>query len=248
MKKITSIKQKSNNKYELLIDNEKHIIYGDVLLDCGIFRPTEIDTTTYMKIINDNNYYMAYHKIVSYINYKKRTAKEVRDKLKTIVVNKRDIDKIIDKLYEKGLLNENNYLDSYINDQINLTLNGPFKIRYNLSKLGLNENDIESHLNIIEDTIWYARVKSIINKKLKTNQHSSRKGLIQKIRTELNNLGYPEKYYIDELNNLDISDQDNRQKDYIKYKNKLSKKYSGDKLELMVKKKLYSLGYEVNDI
>ena len=248
MKKITSIKQLRNNKYELLIDGEKHIIYGDVLLDCGIFKPQEVNTATYMKLVNLNHYYDAYHKIVSYLNYKKRTEKEVKIKLNKIAVNKKDIETIIAKLYENNLLNDDNYLDSYVNDQIKLTLNGPFKIKYNLIKLGFKEDIIDDYINKIDSDLWQSRVEKITDKYLKTKNHLSKKAFIQKLRNELNSLGYQENHYIDIINNLSLSDQDNLQKDYLKYKDKLSKKYTGDQLELMVKKKLYSLGYDINDI
>ena len=52
------------------------------------------------------------------------------------------------------------------------------------------------------------------------------------------------KSYLDEVY---ISDENQYQKDYEKYRIKLSKKYTGEKLEVMIKRKMYSLGYNVNN-
>ena len=248
MKNITSIKQTGNNKYTLIIDEKKHIILGDVLLKLNILKPMEIDSDTYMNLINTNSYYEAYQKCLNFINYKKRTEKEIRNKLASLHISKQNADKIIKELYENGFLNDKDYLKSYINDQINLTLNGPFKIKYNLNKLSFNDEDINSFLDDVDINTWQERVNRIITKKIKGAHNISKSKLIQKIKNDLNNMGYNENYYGDILKNIEYSDKESIKKEYLKYKNKLSKKYSGEKLEIMVKQKLYSLGYDVSNI
>ena len=247
MKNITSIKQTGNNKYTLIIDEKKHIILGDVLLKLNILKPMEIDSDTYMNLINTNSYYEKKKKCIKFINFKKRTEKEIRNKLSSLHVSKKNADKIVNQLYEKGYLNDEDYLKSYINDQINLTLNGPFKIKYNLSKMSFKEDDINK---ILDDTDinWQERVEKIIAKKIKMARNISKNKLIQKLKIDLNNMGYNEIHYGDSLKNIDYSDEESIKKEYQKYKNKLSKKYSGDKLEIMIKQKLYSLGYDVSNI
>ena len=247
MKKITSIKKTGNNKYTLLIDEEKHIIYGDVLLECNIFKPMTIDSDTFIKLINLNNYYEAYHKIYSFINYKKRTEKEIRDKLIKSRVSKENIEKIINKLYENRLLNNDDYIQSYINDQLNLTLNGPLKIRHSLEKLGFKDIEYIKYLNL-ENNIWHDRINRIINKKLKAKREMSSKLFIKKLANDLYNLGYEEKDYGELIQKLDIDESDALKKNYLKYRTKLSKKYSDDKLDYMVKQKLRSLGFDISDI
>ena len=247
MKNITSIKQTGINKYTLIIDEKKHIILGDVLLKLNILKPMEIDSDTYMNLINTNSYYEAYQKCMNYISFKKRTEKEVRNKLTSLHVSKQNSNKIVKQLYEKGYLNDKDYLKSYINDQINLTLNGPFKIKYNLSKLSFKDEDINLYLNSL-DIDWQDRVDRIIAKKIKSAHNTSRNKLIQKLKIDLNNMGYNETHYSESLKKIDYSDEENIKKEYLKYKNKLSKKYSGEKLEIMVKQKLYSLGYDVSNI
>ena len=247
MKNITSIKQTGNNKYTLIIDEKKHIILGDVLLKLNILKPMKIDSDTYMNLINTNSYYDAYQKCIKFINFKKRTEKEIRNKLSSLHVSKKNADKIVNQLYEKGYLNDEDYLKSYINDQINLTLNGPLKIKYNLSKMSFKEDDINKILDDM-DINWQERVEKIIVKKIKVARNISKNKLIQKLKIDLNNMGYNETHCGDSLKSIDYSDEESIKKEYQKYKNKLSKKYSGEKLELMVKQKLYSLGYDVSNI
>ena len=53
MIKIESIKKLSSNRYELIIAGKKHIILGDVLLGCHIFKSGDITEELYQKILHD---------------------------------------------------------------------------------------------------------------------------------------------------------------------------------------------------
>ena len=246
MKKITSIKSISDNKFSLLIDGEKHIIYGDVLLEYNILRPMEINSDTYINLINTNNYRIAYYKVINFINAKMRTEKEIRNKLYTLKVSKDNSNKIIKELYLKNYINDDLYVRSFVNDQINLTLNGPHKIYYELKRNDFTDELINKYLDFKND-IWKERTKKLIDKKVKANHKLSRLKLLQKIKNDLKNLGYEEWMYKSYLDEVYISDENQYQKDYEKYHIKLSKKYTGEKLEVMIKRKMYSLGYNVND-
>ena len=246
MIKITSIKDSSNNKYELIIDNKKHIILGDVLLELKILKPCEIDIDTYNKIVSRNNFYEAYNKILKFITFKLRTEKEIKDKLYKLGVNKKDQDTIIQRLKDEHFLNDEKYIKCYITDQINLTLNGPKKILYDLKRLNFSDELINKYLNNINNDIWEGKIQKIILKKQKANHTLSINKFINKLKQDLNNLGYSESLYNKYIDHIDFDDQKQMLKDYKKIYQKYSSKYSDDKLELIIKQKLYSLGYDLN--
>jgi len=248
MKEITSIKQISSNKYSLLIEGKKHVVYDDVLLKYHILKKGKISDEVYRGIINSNNFHEGYNRALKFIAFKMRTEKEVREKLTKISVPKKDQDMIIKRLYEERYLDDEKYIRAYINDQINLSLSGPKKIILNLKKEGFEADAIYKYIDNVNEDVWKDQAKKILKKKLKSYQKYSKKMFLMKLKNDYQNLGYDECHYANLLNNLDFDDELALEKDYQKVLLKLSKKYQGDKLQLMIKQKLYALGYSLDNI
>ena len=243
MKIITNLKKSSNNKYSLLIDDEKYLIYSDVLVEFNLLRSKKITDNEFEKIIERNNYYDLYLKMISYLSFKMRTTKEVTDKLKQLGASEYNSYVIIERLKKEGYLDDEKYLNYFINDQVNLTLDGPKKIAMKLIKMNFKEKDIDKYLNKIDEDIWKEKVKKIISKKEKANHKLSLRSFKQKLKNDLYILGYDEKYFINVVESLSINEQDNYNKEYEKYYKKLSKKYMGKELEYKLKQKMYALGF-----
>ena len=171
--KINSIQLKTGNKYLLVIDNKKYILYDDVIIKYQLYNKKEIDESLLKKINEDQNFYTAYYKMISFLSYKQRTEQEVRNKLRSYHLGKKLTDEVIDKLREDNYLNKDRYLNSFFHDQIVLTLNGPDKIKYDLKKIGYNDDEISNLLDSIEEEEWINRINKIIDKKLKANHNLS---------------------------------------------------------------------------
>lgn len=238
--KITNIKLNKNGKYVVTIDNEKYNLYQDTILKYLLFSKKEIDKTLLENIIKDNNFYDAYYKIIKFVSIRLRTENEIRKKLNTLFILKKDQDKIIDKLKEQGYLNDELYIKSYINDKINLSLEGPEKVKRDLLKNGFKEEDILKYLCLF-DSINEERINKIINKKLKANHKLSKRMFTTKVGNDLRNLGYTN--YREILENIDFDDKDIYQKEYDKIYNKLIKKYPPEKADILTKQKLYTKGF-----
>lgn len=238
--KITNIKLNKNGKYVVTIDNEKYNLYQDTILKYLLFSKKEIDKTLFENIIKDNNFYDAYYKIIKFVSIRLRTENEIRKKLNTLFILKKDQDKIIDKLKEQGYLNDELYIKSYINDKINLSLEGPEKVKRDLLKNGFKKEDILKYLCLFED-INEERINKIINKKLKANHKLSKRMFTTKVGNDLRNLGYTN--YREILENIDFDDKDIYQKEYDKIYNKLIKKYPPEKADILTKQKLYTKGF-----
>lgn len=238
--KITSIKLNKNGKYVVTIDNEKYNLYQDTILKYLLFSKKEIAKTLFENIIKDNNFYDAYYKIIKFVSIRLRTENEIRNKLNTLFILKKDQDKIIDKLKEQGYLNDELYIKSYINDKINLSLEGPEKVKRELLKNGFKEEDILKYLCLF-DSINEERINKIINKKLKANHKLSKRMFITKVGNDLRNLGYTN--YREILEKVEFDDKDIYQKEYDKIYNKLIKKYPPEKADILTKQKLYTKGF-----
>lgn len=244
--KIIKIVKKPGNKYILELDNgDKIKTYDEVILKYNVLFHKEIDNNTLEKIINENNYYDIYNKVIKYINTKMRSEYEIREYLKKLEY--KDIDSLIANLKEKKLINDSLFLKAYINDKILLTLDGPYKIKSTLLDHNIDESLINKELNIFNTELVNERLKKIIDKKIKLNK----KPIYifkQKMLAYLINLGYSKEDILNILDSYKINEEELIKKDYDLLKKKLSKKYAEKDLEYQIKNKLYQKGYSIDSI
>ena len=247
MKKISKIK-KINNKYTIILsDNSSLSFYSDTLIKYNLLKPREISDKELEEVINYNNYIEAYNKSLTYISYKQRTKKEIKDKLCNYSIDV--IDKVIKKLDELCLLDEKKYIEAFINDQINLGNKGPFYIKKELKKLNINIDYIDEILNNINEDVWIEKVKKIVGKKINTNKKLPKERLLLKIKNDLILLGYSKNIIDKVLSNI-IIEEDNEVIEMAfdnEYK-RLSKKYKDKELEKKVKYNLYKKGFSLERI
>lgn len=241
--KINSFKKKKLNMYELtLSNNERVILYDDIILKYDLLISKEIEYKELGKIIEENNKLQVYYEALKFISRKLRTEKEIRKKFQEF--NKEAIDEAIQKLKKDGYLNNEVYIKAYINDAVNLGIDGPFKITKDLINLGFNEIDILSYLDEISIDVWNNKITKYIEKKQKSNHSYSNNLLKQKIINDLINKGYSKEMISNILSSYSFPPNDDiYMKEYTKAKNKYSKKYSGNELELKVKNYLYQKGF-----
>lgn len=247
MKKISKIKKK-NNKYTIILsDNSSLSFYSDTLIKYNLLKPRDISDKELEEIINYNDYIEAYNKALTYISYKQRTKKEIKDKLCNY---SNDVsDKVIEKVDELGLLDEKRYIEAFINDQINLGNKGPFYIKKELEKLNINSYYIDEFLNNIKDDIWIEKVKKIVYKKINTNRKLPKERLLLKIKNDLILLGYS-KNIIDKVLSNVIIEEDNEviEMTFDKEYKRLSKKYKDKELENKIRYNLYKKGFNLERI
>ncbi len=245
---ITKIKKDKGNKYKVLIDLEEYVLYDDTILKYSLLTNKSIDDELLQEVIKYNDYLKYYYLALKHISKRLRCKKEIVDYLNKYDVDKDTINLIIDKLNSEGYLNEYVYLKSFINDSLNLSDDGPLKIKSKLIKLGFNEDSINEVLNsIISNIDLSIRVSNIIDKKVRLNNNKGKYYLKRKILLDLTNLGYNKETILDILNNINFDDSSIYKKEREKAFNKYSKKYSGYELESKVNNYLYRKGFSVGD-
>lgn len=246
--KILKYKKMSRGRYKISLEDNEIILYEDIIIKNNILFQKELTLETLDKIMNENKEYEAYDISLSFIEIKLRTELEIINYLEKKDFNSNIINKTIEKLKNNGLINNKKYIEAYVNDKINLSTYGPFKIKRNLIELGLEENDINDYLDTIDNDVWESKLKKLIDKKSNSMKNKSLYMIINKLKIDLFNLGY-DKYMIDDhLSKLNKSDEDNLKKEIEKAYNKYSKKYEGKALEIQIKNYLYRKGYSVNEI
>lgn len=234
---------KKNNKYVLIFDDKKVEVYDDIILKYHLLSLKDIDDDLYEKIVNDNNEISYYYKMINYISYKERTEEEIKNKLYKYHLKKDMVLNIIDRLKNEGYLDKNRYLKAFIHDRVNLSQDGPLKIKSELIKLKYNEEEINSLLNDVNDDIWITKINKIISKKIKANHNKSKIMLIKGIKIDLISHGYSSYLYEDILNNIDFNDNCIKEKEYQKLYQKYSGKYDDNKLKVIIERKLKEKGF-----
>lgn len=233
-----------SGQYKLHLDNNTSILlHEDLILKHNLLIDKNINEEQIDNLLEENTSYIAYDLALNYLKVKMRSQKEIMDYLTKKGVNKALIDSAIEMLKKQGYLNDENYTKSYINDRINLSMDGPYKIKESLLKLGINENIINNNITIFDKELELDRINKIINKQVKSNHNKGNNLLKRKISDYLVNLGYTKETVISEVNKIKIDDQDIMKKEYEKLYQKLSKKYSGKELEYKIKQKLYQKGF-----
>lgn len=245
---INKIQKQNNNKYKIIIDDETFITYDDVILENNLLYKKNIDNDLYNKIKEDTKYYDIYNKVVKYIMKKRRSEKEVRLYINKYISDIDKIEKMIIQLKKINLINDIQYCSCYINDSIYLGKNGINKIKNDLINQNIPLDVIEEQLDKIDYDIINNRLEKMILKKIKSNKKYSNYELKQKVLNDMMNLGYDKEEILTILNNNIIDDTNILENEYRKLYNKLSNKYSGEKLNIIIKQKLSLKGFDSSSI
>ena len=243
--KIDKLLEK-NGKYKIYLDNGEVITtYDQVIIDNKLLYAKEIDDVVYEKVLKDTYNYGMYDKCIKLINKKMRTKKEIESYLYKQNIDKYMINNIITRLINNGLLNDDMYIKAYINDKLNFTMDGPYKIRNYLVENELDMDIIDRELSKIDMSIFEDKLIKYITKKALSNKTSIYQFRI-KMLNDLISKGYDKETILRYLDNVKVAS--NIKADYEKIYTKLSKKYDGDILMRNVKNKLYQKGYNTEEI
>ena len=239
--KVNKFKKVGKNKYKVIFDNTELTLFEDIILKYELLTRKDIDIDLIDKIIEENRWYEAYDSALSYIEIKMRNKKEIVKYLQRKMYDEKIIKNVINKLEDLNLLNEKNYIKAYTNDKINLSNEGPYKIKNSLIDMNFNESDIDEYLSSIDSDIWEEKLDKIINKKKNLMKSKSYYMFINKLKNDLFNLGY-DKYMIeDKLSNIKYESNA-----LIKDYEKSEKKFKGDKTKII--NSLLRKGYSYEEI
>lgn len=246
--KIIKFKKMNGSKYKVTLDNTELIIYEEVILKNNLLRKQDITLELLELIMEENKYYEIYELSLSYIDTKMRTESELKEYLLKKGFDELLINDVIERLKNENLINEEKYINAYINDKISLSKDGPFKIKRNLLDLELNEYLIDEYLSKVSFSVWQEKIDKIISKRVNLMKNKSEYTIKNKLREDLFNLGYDKDQIELSLNNIEKNDLEPLKKEYKKLYSKYSKKYQDGTLYNQIKSSLYRKGYSLDDI
>ena len=246
---ITKFKKSKNNTYEVLIDDIPLILYDDVIIKYELLIKKEINKELYCQMIRENQSLECYYEALKYLNKKRRCEKEVKDFLEKKEFSYEQIDKTIKRLKQENYLNALEYVEAFVNDKINLTMDGPNKIKMKLQQLKIAKDIIDEEIKKVPVAVWQEKSSKLVTKKAKQFSKDSKQMIIWKIKNYLLNEGYDQDTINKSLASVEIkTDELKINQEYEKIKNKLSQKYSGEALNWQIKMKMYQKGYTSEEI
>ena len=239
---IKKYKYLSNGRYKVYFDDKDYIIYEDVILKYNILSKKNFSTSDIKTYLTDNSFYDCYYKSIKYINIKLRCEKELVLYLKKSF-SPCLIEKVLSRLKKEGYLNDSIYVKAYINDKINLKDDGPLKIEKDLLSLGFSKELIDSNISIFSNELERVKINKIINKYVTRNKDKSSYYMRKKLYNVLLMKGYHSYLIKESLENTYICDDEIYEREYKKLYNKYKDKYSEEKLDFLIKSKLYQKGF-----
>lgn len=203
--KIEKYKKIKDDKYRITLDNGTVIdIYEDVIIKNNLLYKKDIDIELLNQIENDNEYQKVYDMALKYIMVRLRSVNEIKVYLRKKNISLEVIDAVVDKLIKNNFLNDDNFARAFIQDKLNFTSMGKYKLINELSILKVDNEIIDKYVNDISDDVWCERIDKLINKYLKSKHKYSGNVLKNKIYMYLVNLGYDKSLVVNILNNYEF--------------------------------------------
>jgi len=247
--KILKFKKTSKDKYKLLLDNNESItLYEDVIIKNNLLLTKEVDNKLLDDLMKQNNYVDAYNIALNYISVRMRSIYEIKEYLNKKDISNFLIEDTIKRLIKEGYLDDLKFAKAFVNDRLSLSTSGPFKIKRELLKYGIDESIVNEVIEEIDDSITREKLSKLVKKQVKIKKGSTN-SLKIKLVSYFSNLGYDKNMILKELSKYELkSDENKLKKDYEKLYNKYKNKYEGSKLTYFIAQKLYTKGYTSSDI
>lgn len=110
----------------------------------------------------------AFQKIKQYCAYQERCHSEVKEKLYSFGLYKKEAEEILSKLVEENYLNEERFAIQYAGGKFRMKQWGRVKIKYSLKQKQVSEYCIKKALAAIPDTEYSKALQKLFDQKLKT--------------------------------------------------------------------------------
>lgn len=158
------------NLVKLTISSEFFYISYDFFNDLNISKDQDLDFDIYKKILSEDDFNRCKNEALKQISYRAKTSHDIIYKLKKKNYSQESIDKVIDFLNEYDLIDDENYVKSYINDKSNIANWSKGKIRYKLKSKFIDDKLIDKYLDQISYEEEYEKAYNYgLRKKISTD-------------------------------------------------------------------------------
>lgn len=178
--KITKVELQKNDKTRFsLFSGDEYImsVSSENLAPYG-YGEFEISEEELAELKSKEDVAKTYKMATRYTSRAMKTEKEVRDYLYRKKVDPNLFDEIINYLKDLGLIDDERYLEIYLEDRFNFSTDGSKKIIHKLIRKGFNKNDITPHLEQYREQ-ELENLKKTIELRLSTRKNEEKPKLIR---------------------------------------------------------------------
>lgn len=243
--------KKDNDRYSVYVDdgNGEAFAFGvheDVLLRYQLRKGLELHNDTIQAITHEDEISKTLNQCLSFLTYRMRSEKEIRDYMKRKNVAESVIAIVIDRLKSRQYLNDLEFAKSYVRDKKHLQSKGSRLLAKELREKGIAAKDIEEALKEYSSEEQLANAIRFALKKQKQLQKESNTMVKQKITQQLRQKGFEDHIVETALNELPAKTEEEEWEAIALYANKAHNryhKYSGYEYEQRMKQYLYRKGF-----
>ncbi|HSH35176.1 regulatory protein RecX [Schnuerera sp.] len=186
---ITKIEpQKNDKRINIYIDgNFAFGLMKEIQYKYSLKEGMEIEQSFIETVLLEEEQLKANNTALDYLNYRKRTEKEIIDKLSEKGFEENIINNTLDYLKKYKFVDDLDYASSFVQDKVNLSKHGPYKIRYDLYRKGVSQEIIEE---VLEEDDEYPRALELAKKKIVSYKNDDRNKTYRKLGGYLQRRGY----------------------------------------------------------
>lgn len=224
------------------VDDDPIKCTEDIIVSNRIIKGNSFYPETWEKIKASTNEGLIFDKVLSFIDYKMRTEKEIEEYLMDKACSSEEITSIIERLKNIKMIDDTRYTKIYVENEIN-HLSGPILIRYDLKNKGIKEELINKKLSEYPDDVFFDNAVKVAKGCLKSFHGEPINKQKEIIYSKLARMGYSSMVAgrvtsIIQYNEVDL---DKLQDLYLKIK-------ENEEHKNKIIQKLLAKGYDYSDI
>ncbi len=177
MARITELKPQKNrtDRYNLYLDDVyKFPVSANTVLAAGLHVGMEIDEAEITQIRQSAEVGNAHDKALSYLDLRRRSTKEIRDYLRRKDYEPEVIDKVIDRLSNAKLLNDEEFARAWIRDRNLLKPRSKQTLSVELYAKGIDRQLIDAVLADIDQQAEQAALQYALRRRLRQAKYAGR--------------------------------------------------------------------------
>ena len=150
--KITAIKLQKRNRHRVNIYLDGKYAFGTAQIVAAWLKVGQFISDEDIENLKINDRLeIAYQQAVKLLRYRIRTEAEIRQRLCDHGVNEKDIDAVILRLIENGLVNDHHFAQSWVDNRNDLRPRSRRVLSFELKRLGIDPKIIEQTLENFDD-------------------------------------------------------------------------------------------------
>ena len=168
MSKITKISPavKTEGRYNVFIDGKFSFSLDELqIVNSGLKTGQELSDVELVDYKSESDFGKNYIRAVDLISRRQRSEREIRDYAFRKQWTKENLEKVIERLFERGYLNDGKFAENFVRSRANLRNFSIRKMKVELKKKGISDTAIEKVLSEDENFDELVSLRNLIAKK-----------------------------------------------------------------------------------